>query len=36
MDTIKALGCQARWYIPVIPALSRLRQEDRKLQTTLG
>jgi hypothetical protein len=24
------------WYIPIIPALRRLRQEDLKVETSLG
>jgi hypothetical protein len=30
------MACQAWWFTPVIPALRRLRQEDRKLETSLG
>jgi hypothetical protein len=30
------IQCQACWYMPVIPALRRLRQEDHEFENSLS
>lgn len=33
MHTLRTPGCQALWYIPIIPAFPKWRQEDQEFYT---